>query len=107
MKRLLSILLALTLLLSLSFPAFAENRAEEDQLASFLDGLLEKDELEDGDLDALFNMVGNMILAELYDEKALPVVRDKVDTTETATVRFYTDLPNAPYMSVTDFYNQY
>ena len=67
MKKLLSILLALTMVLSLGVPAFAEG----------------------------------------YTEKALPVVRDKVDTTETATVRFYEDLPNVPYMSVTDFYNQF
>ena len=67
MKKLLSILLALTMVLSLGVPAFAES----------------------------------------YTEKALPVVRDKVDTTETATVRIYEDLPNVPYMSVTDFYNRF
>ena len=67
MKKLLSILLALTMVLTLGVPAFAES----------------------------------------YTEKALPVVRDKVDTTETATVRFYEDLPSVPYMSVTDFYNQF
>ena len=67
MKKLLSILLALTMVLTLGVPAFAVS----------------------------------------YTEKALPVVRDKVDTTETATVRFYEDLPDVPYMSVTDFYNQF
>lgn len=67
MKKLLSILLALTMVLTLSVPAFAVS----------------------------------------YTEKALPVVRDKVDTTETATVRFYEDLPDVPYMSVTDFYNRF
>ncbi len=67
MKKLLSILLALTMVLTLGVPAFAES----------------------------------------YTEKALPVVRDKVDTAETATVRFYEDLPNVPYMSVTDFYNRF
>ena len=72
MKKLLSMLLALTLLLSLSVPAFAEaGTAEESELGGLL-------------------------------EKALPVVRDKVDTTETATVRFYKDLPNVPYIGVND-----
>ena len=47
MKKLLCMILALTMVLTLGVPAFAES----------------------------------------YTEKALPVVRDKVDTTETATVR--------------------
>ncbi len=67
MKKLLCMILALTMVLTLGVPAFAVS----------------------------------------YTEKALPVVRDKVDTTETATVRFYEDLPHVPYMSVTDFYNRF
>ena len=67
MKKLLCMILALTMVLTLGVPAFAVS----------------------------------------YTEKDLPVVRDKVDTAETATVRFYEDLPNVPYMSVTDFYNQF
>ena len=67
MKKLLCMILALTMVLTLGVPAFAES----------------------------------------YTEKDLPVVRDKVDSTETATVRFYEDLPNVPYMSVTDFYNRF
>ena len=50
--------------------------------------------------------LSGVALAEVgYTEKALPILRDKLDSTETATVRFYEDLPNVPYMSVTDFYN--
>ena len=45
--------------------------------------------------------------APAYTEKALPVVRESLDTTDTVTVRCYEDLPNVPYMSVTDFYNQF
>ena len=45
--------------------------------------------------------------APTYTEKALPVVRESLETTETATVRCYEDMPNVPYMSVTDFYNQF
>jgi hypothetical protein len=42
-----------------------------------------------------------------FEEKTLPVVRDSLDSTETASVRIYEDLPNVPYMSVTAFYNQF
>lgn len=42
-----------------------------------------------------------------YKTKKLPVLRDKLDSTETATVRYYSDQPNVPYMNVTDFYNQF
>ena len=42
-----------------------------------------------------------------FSEKSFPVLRDSLDSTETAKVRFYEDLPNVPYMSVTDFYNQF
>ena len=42
-----------------------------------------------------------------FTEKSLPVIRDSLDSTETASVRVYEDLPNVPYMSVTDFYNRF
>ena len=42
-----------------------------------------------------------------FTEKPLSVVRDSLDSTETATVRYYEDLPSVPYMSVTDFYNHF
>ena len=42
-----------------------------------------------------------------FTEKPLSVVRDSLDSTETATVRYYEDLPSVPYMSVTDFYNRF
>ena len=45
--------------------------------------------------------------AESFSEKDIPVLREELDSTETATVRYYEDLPNVPYMSVTDFYNQF
>ena len=45
--------------------------------------------------------------APAYTEKALPVVRESLDTTETATVRCYEDMPDVPYMSVTEFYNRF
>lgn len=42
-----------------------------------------------------------------YTTKQLSVLRDKLDSDESATVRYYKDQPNVPYMSVTDFYNQF
>ena len=42
-----------------------------------------------------------------FVEKSVPVVRDSLDSSETAAVRYYEDLPSVPYMSVTDFYNQF
>ena len=42
-----------------------------------------------------------------FSEKSIPVLRDSLDSDETATIRYYEDMPNVPYMSVTDFYNQF
>ena len=63
--------------------------------------------LQDSDLDTLLGLLGDALKAVPYEEKALPVVRDEVNTTETAAVRLYEDLPEVPYMSVTDFYNRF
>ena len=108
MKKLLSILLALTLLLSLGISAFADTQTQEEEaLLAYLNELKEKDELQDSDLDTLLGLLGDALKAVPYEEKALPVVRDEVNTTETAAVRLYEDLPEVPYMSVTDFYNRF
>ena len=42
-----------------------------------------------------------------FTEREVPVLHDSLDSTETATLRVYEDLPDVPYMSVTDFYNQF
>ena len=42
-----------------------------------------------------------------FTEKTVPVLRDSLESSETATLRYYEDLQNVPYMSVTDFYNQF
>ena len=108
MKKFLSILLALTLLLSLGISAFADTQTQEEEaLLAYLNELKEKDELQDSDLDTLLGLLGDALKAVPYEEKAIPVVRDEVDTTETAAVRLYEDLPEVPYMSVTDFYNRF
>ena len=46
-------------------------------------------------------------LNEAYNTKAFPVLRESLDSQETAEVRCYADQPNVPYMSVTDFYNTF
>ena len=42
-----------------------------------------------------------------YVEKEVEVVRDSLDSAETATLRYYEDMPNVPYMKLTSFYNQF
>lgn len=42
-----------------------------------------------------------------YTEKKVPVLRDSLKSTETATLRYYEDMPNVPYMSLTQYYNQF
>ena len=66
MKKLLSILLALTLLLSLGVSAFAAETQtkEEEALLLFLDELKEKDEIQNSDLDTLLELVGDAMKAE-------------------------------------------
>ena len=46
-------------------------------------------------------------VVDSFSEKDIPVLREELDSTESAKVRYYEDLPNVPYMSVTDFYNQF
>ena len=46
-------------------------------------------------------------LNEAYNIKSFPVLRESLNSQETAEVRCYADQPNVPYMSVTDFYNTF
>jgi hypothetical protein len=46
-------------------------------------------------------------MAEVYTVKAIPVLRESVDSTETAQVRIYADQPHVPYMNVKDFYDRF
>ena len=39
--------------------------------------------------------------------RTVPVLRSSLDSTETAELRFYEDLPNVPYVNVESFYNQF
>lgn len=42
-----------------------------------------------------------------FTDKAVPVIRENLESTETAVLRCYEDLPDIPYMNVVDFYNQF
>lgn len=46
-------------------------------------------------------------LNDVYKTKAFTVLRESLESDETADVRVYADQPHVPYMSVTDFYNQF
>ncbi|MBQ9458435.1 MAG: S-layer homology domain-containing protein [Oscillospiraceae bacterium] len=42
-----------------------------------------------------------------YTEKDVPVLRESLESDETARLRFYEDMPNVPYMELTQYYNQF
>ena len=44
---------------------------------------------------------------EGYTEQEIPVLRESLESTETAHVRLYEDVPGVPYMSAAAFYNQF
>ncbi len=46
-------------------------------------------------------------LNEVYKTKAIPVLRESIDSTEKTNVRFYADQPHVPYINVADFYNTF
>lgn len=46
-------------------------------------------------------------VTEVYRTKDIPVLRETIDSEETAAVRFYVDQPHVPYMNVADFYNRF
>ena len=46
-------------------------------------------------------------MSQVYNTASVPVLRESLDSTETADVRFYADQPHVPYINVRDFYNQF
>ena len=42
-----------------------------------------------------------------FSTKQIPVLRSSLDSTETANLRVYEDLPNVPYINVKEFYDQF
>lgn len=44
---------------------------------------------------------------KIFTVKSVPVLRDSLDSTETATLRIYEDQPDVPYINVKDFYDQF
>ncbi|MBQ1791339.1 MAG: hypothetical protein II008_14265, partial [Oscillospiraceae bacterium] len=88
MKKLLSILLTMAMVLSLGVTAFAEEQTkEEEALVSYLNELTEKGELQDSDVETLLNLVGDIIQAEANKENALPVRFDLRDNDVVTPIR--------------------
>ncbi len=105
MKKLLSILLVLAMVISLGATAFAEEEKKDDpDLETYLNELAEKGEVTEEDLTNLFNMLGNAISRELsgYSEVTAKdmnwVLCDENDT-RTQPVYFIGD-SDVPYMSL-------
>ena len=65
MKKLLSILLILAMVLSLGATAFAEGEKDEPDLKTFLSELAEKDKVTEEDLSELLTILGNRIAEEI------------------------------------------
>ena len=42
-----------------------------------------------------------------FTEREVPVLRDSLDSDETATLRFYEDMPNVPYMELKKYYDAF
>ena len=111
MKKLISVTLALLMVLSLAAcgdtdagaqPAPAETPAAEEAAPETPDAGTEEQAPADTDEAA-----AETSQDPAFSEAEIPVIRDDLDSTETAAVRFYEDLPSVPYMSVTDFYNRF
>ena len=76
MKKLLSIVLILALVLSLGVTAFAEEEKKDSELESFLNELTEKDEVTEEDLTNLFNLLGDLISKELGIEDSTVTAKE-------------------------------
>ncbi|MBR4472593.1 MAG: hypothetical protein IKS55_03045 [Oscillospiraceae bacterium] len=64
MKKLLSILLAVSLLFALAIPAFADGEKKDEDPSAALTELLNKDELTDEDLNTALQLLGDLIVKE-------------------------------------------
>ena len=62
MKKLLSILLAVSLLFALAIPAFADGEKKDEDPSAALTELLNKDELTDEDLNTALQLLGDLIV---------------------------------------------
>ena len=71
MKKLLSILLAVSLLFALAIPAFADGEQEDKDPSAALTELLNKDELTDEDLNTALQLLGDLIVREVTGAAAV------------------------------------
>ena len=112
MKKLLSILLILALVLSLGATAFAEEEKKDSDLESYLNELAGKDEVTEEDLSNLLNLLGNLISKELGIEDTTVTAKDMtwylcdVNDTRTQPVYFIGD-SDVPYISLEELAELY
>ena len=114
MKKLLSILLVLAMVISLGLTAFAEGEKDDPDLKTFLSELAEKDKVTEEDLSELLTILGNRIAEEigtgLSDADAKQEITSKdmtfylygVDDTRMQPVYFVGD-SDVPYLSLEDW----
>ena len=83
MKKLLSILLAVSLLFALAIPAFAEGEQEKKDPTAALTELLSKDELTEEDLSTALSLLGDLIVKDVTGAVAFldQFVRDPLPDT--------------------------
>ena len=86
--------------------------SDQQQLAADVDGDGEVTILDATWLQRYLNNMKapdgiGVLMSEVYTVKAVPVLRESVDSTETAQVRIYADQPHVPYMNVKDFYDRF
>ena len=93
MKKLLSILLAVSLLFALAIPAFAEGEQEKKDPSAALTELLNKDELTEEDLSTALSLLGDLIVKEVtgaheISSAEIPLYSNMQDTGVTVPLYF-------------------
>ena len=106
MKKWISLTLVLILSLSLTACKASGSGASTDSKAPTAEKTAETPKEEVTPSEAVPTAEATVADPE-FTEKNLTVVKDSLENTETVSVRCYEDMPNVPYMSVTDFYNNF
>ena len=115
MKKLLSILLVLAMVVSLGVTAFAEGEKDEPDLKTFLSELAEKDKVTEEDLSELLTILGNRIAEEIgtglsdagmkheITSAVFPIYYEGAETGMDLTLYFLDGVTDLPYIEANDF----